>query len=316
MSRGRSLAGLSRYADAQPELLETATSASELRLLDTASRAYKTLAEISVHLGKTSAAHGYIDEAERLARESKDLVRRIEATFVRAMVQDRLDGQRAEVIDTLRGAIALAEEVEHAESIRDGRMRLGVLYFNSGDLEEAEIQFERAMELAKHQGSLRISSWLACYLGRLRYFRGPRSEAEGLFAQAYEWMERTGDLYMQVATQIMRAQSAATSGDLRRAIVLLRTAHTLAQPFGGSLLVEVERHIAETLFRQGRTAEVADIATAAMETASPEDSVALANASVAEAFSAAAAGDENAARRLLRTGDATVRVAGHLRRGR
>ena len=82
MSRGRSLAGLSRYADAQPELLETATSASELRLLDTASRAYKTLAEISVHLGKTSAAHGYIDEAERLARESKDLVRRIEATFV------------------------------------------------------------------------------------------------------------------------------------------------------------------------------------------------------------------------------------------
>jgi class 3 adenylate cyclase/tetratricopeptide (TPR) repeat protein len=297
MSRGRSLAGLSRYGEARPVLTETATSASELRLIDTASRAFKTLAEISVHLGKSSDAHALIDEAERLARESKDPVRRIETTFVRANIQDRLDGQRAEGIDTLRGAIALADEIEHAESIRDGRMRLGVLYFNSGDLEAAEVQFERAMELAKDQGSLRISSWLAAYLGRLRYFRGPRSEADELFAQAHEWMERTGDKYMQVATQIMRAQSALSANDLRRAIVLLRTAHVLAEPFGGSLLVEVRRHIAETLFRQERTGELAEVAAAASEAASAEDPVALANSSIATAFSAAAAGDQDTARR-------------------
>jgi class 3 adenylate cyclase/predicted ATPase len=297
MSRGRALAGLARYDDAHPVLTDTAVRASELRLIDIASRAFKTLAEMEVHLGKASDAHAHIEEAERLARQSKDPVRRIETTFVRAMIQDRLDGQRAEVIDTLRGAIALAEEIEHAESIRDGRMRLGVLYFNSGDLEEAEVQFERAMELAKDQGSLRISSWLATYLGRVRYFRGPRSEADDLFAKAHEWMERTGDRYMQVATQLMRAQAALSSNDLRRAIVLLRTAHVLAEPFGGSLLVEVERYIAEALFRQGRTSEVGEVAAVATATASPEDSVAIANASVAAAFRAAAEGDQDAARR-------------------
>ncbi len=295
--RARARTGLARYDEAHEELLETATRASELRLVDVASRAYQTLAEIETLLGKASDAHAHIDEAERFARESKDPVRRIQTTFVRANIQDRLDGQPAAVVDTLRGAIALADEIDHPESIRDGRMRLGVLYFNTGDLEQAELQFERAMELAKDQGSLYVSSRLAAYLGRVRYFRGPRSDAWELLTHAYEWLDRTGGRYMQVATQLWRAQCALSENDLRRAIVLLRTAHVLAEPFGGSLMVDVQRLTAETLFRQDRKGEVADVVAKARDAAPDEDALAIASAQVAEAFGAAAMDDADGARR-------------------
>lgn len=297
MRRALALTGLARYDDAHGELLETAHRASTLGQLDVASRSYQTLAEIEILLGKASEARAHIVEAERLARSSKDPVRRIQTTLVRANLQDRLEGQPAAVVDTLRGAIALAEEIDHPESIRDGRLRLGVLYFNTGDLEQAELQFERAMELAKDQGSLRVSSQLAAFLGRIRYFRGPRSEAGELLSNAYEWFERTGSRYMQVTTQLWRAQSALSENDLRRAIVLLRTAHALAEPFGGLLMVEVQRLMAETLLRQDRNTEVSDVVAAARAAAPEEDQLAMASAQIAEALGAAARNDEDGARR-------------------
>jgi class 3 adenylate cyclase/tetratricopeptide (TPR) repeat protein len=295
--RGKILSGLVRYEEARELLGETAERAAELGLLEIACPAHVTLAQIATHLGKATEAHAHVEEAEGLARQTKDPELRIRTMWARAAIEDRLDGQPAAVVDTLRTAVALAEEVDNPEFIRDSRMRLGVLHFNNGELEQAQVQFERAMALAKDQGSLRISSWLSAYLGRLRYFRGPRADAGELLAQAYEWMDRTGDRYMQVAAQLWRAQSALSLDDARRAIVLLRVAEELAAPFGGSLMVDVQRHMAETLFRQGRTSEVAEVVAAARDAAPEEDQLAMASASIAEAFGAAAEGDQDGARR-------------------
>jgi class 3 adenylate cyclase/tetratricopeptide (TPR) repeat protein len=295
LRRSRMLFGLGRYEDAQEALATTATRALDLSLLDVACQAKVTLSEIATIFGRATDAHEHVAEAESLARQTKDPELRIRTMWARAHIQDRLDGQPAAVVDTLRTAVALAEEIDNPEFIRDSRWRLGVLHFNNGELEQAELQLQRAMELAKDQGSLRISSWLSAYLGRLRYFRGPRDEAATLLAQANEWLERTGDRYIQVATQVWRAQLALSNDDLRRAIVLLRVAEERGG--GGAVAVDVHRHMAETLFRQGRTTEVAEVAQAARAATPQEDQIAVATAAIAEAFAAAAEGDHGEARR-------------------
>ena len=299
LRRARILSGLGRYEEAMDEMRQTADRALELRHDEVRCTALLTLAQMEVLLEHASDARSDIKEADALARRLSDPLLRIRVLWIEAQIQDRLDGQPSATVDTLRTAIALAEEASDAESILTGRMRLGVMFFNAGRLDEAGVQFERCLELAKELGSLRHQSWLSAFLGHVRHYCGPRDEAEPLFAQAYEWMERTGDRHMQVQTLQWRSQLALDQGDPSAALRYLRTAERLIAGLRGGVVVELARHLAELLLVQGRTAEVAEVVESALSETTAETAMAQAEASLLEAFGAAGRGDHAAARRAF-----------------
>jgi tetratricopeptide (TPR) repeat protein len=144
---------------------------------------------------------------------------------------------------------------------------------------------------------LRVQAWVSACLGLIRFHRGPRTEADELFARASEWMERTDDRYMQAQTLVWRAQAALAEGELDLALVTLRSAETIVREFGGALAVRVARYLAEVLGRQKRAHEAREISAVARDEAEAEDQLAQADVLIAESFAAFAAGDVASARR-------------------
>ena len=90
----------------------------------------------------------------------------------------QLEGKLEAAISSLSTAAALADEISDAKNMLNSHMRLGALYFNLGRLQEAQQEFERSIELAREQGSLRFQSWVTAFLGLIRFHCGPRAEAE------------------------------------------------------------------------------------------------------------------------------------------
>jgi tetratricopeptide (TPR) repeat protein len=177
-------------------------------------------------------------------------------------------------------------------------MRLGVIFFNKGDLEPAEVQFVKCLELAKQMGSLRHQAWLTGIVGLLRYHRGPREEAGSLFEQAAEWQRRLDDRYMFVQTLIWQAQWALADGDAIRALRILREAGEVSRDVAGTILViAIARYTAEALAYQQRAGEAREVIAAARTKATEDSPEQQAHLLIGEAFAALAAGDEATARR-------------------
>src|SRR5207247_10473383 len=141
----------------------------------------------------------------------------------RAALSEMFDGAPDAAEESLRGAVALAEEIDDRELILTLRMRLGALLFNVGKLAEADAELERASALASDRGSLRHLSWLTAILGLVRSHRGPRSVAAEDLARACEWLERTDDRFMRLQALVWYANLELAAGDVRRAILYLRT---------------------------------------------------------------------------------------------
>jgi class 3 adenylate cyclase/tetratricopeptide (TPR) repeat protein len=294
--RCRLVAGLGRFDEAQELAHRVAEDAGELNRLDLRCRALISLAELQVNIGAASEARTNVQEAEEIARRISDPQLRVRAGWTRAAIHEFYDADPEAAGEALRSAVALAEEVNDAEGILTARMRLGALLFNRGNLGAASKQFERCIELAREQGSLRSQAWHSAFIGLIRYHCGPRDQAADLFTHASDWMERTNDRYMQVQTFVWRSSLALSTGDIEGSLRLLRAAERIVRDIGGPLFVNVSRHLAEALARQGRSAEVREIAEAARAQTPEEDPLAQADLLVTEAFAIAAA-DGDAARR-------------------
>jgi class 3 adenylate cyclase/tetratricopeptide (TPR) repeat protein len=299
LRRARILTGLGRIDDATVLMHEVAEDAVALDRPDLRCRAVISLAEIDVQTGAAADARVRVDEGERLARELGDTSLRIKAMQIRATVRATFDGHSASAIEGLQSAIALAEEVGDMESALYARLRLGAMYFNAGELEPALLHFSRCDEIARVQGSLRVQSWLTAMLGLLHHHRGPRAEADALFARAAEWMERTNDPYMRAQTLLWHATAMLAEGDTTRALKALRTAEDIAKEIGGPLLVNVASAMTETLARLGRSAEAREMAALARREAPAEDPLTQASVLLAEGFASASDGDEATARRAF-----------------
>lgn len=297
LKRARILAGLGRFDDCDEQLKTVVADAGELGRADLRCRALITLAEVAVSMGNGSDASQYLDQAEELARETRDPSLRVRASWIRAAVHEFFSADVDAAIDTLQGAIALSEEIDDPELVLTGRMRLGALHYNRGDLTQAKRQFERCLELAREQGGLRHQAWVTAFLGLLHQHCGPREQADESFALACDWFERTNDRYMLIQTLMWRGALALTRDDVGSAIKILREAQRLVSDFGGALAVNVFRLLTEALARQGRVAEAREVADAARSEAPDEDAFAQAAVWVADAFAAHASGDNADARR-------------------
>lgn len=296
LQRSRMLAGLGDLELAYEEMTRAAADAAAADRPDLRCRAVLSMAEGDILLGRASQGRAYLEEADELARRIDDPILRIRAAWLGATLQQRFDGNPDGAVEQLRSAVALAEEVGDSASMLNGHMRLGALHYNVGRLPEASAEFERSIDIAREQGSLRHQSWLTAFLGLIRYHCGPREEADDLYAHASVWMERTNDLYMRVQTLVWRAALALRMDDVKSALRLLREAMPPAREVGGSLVADAARYLAEGLSMQARAAEAREVAAEARARSPEEDPFAQACVLVAEAFAAVAAHDAGTVR--------------------
>ncbi len=295
LRRARMMSGLGDLEGAYQQMQEAADAAQALERADLRCLALISLAETDVLMGRGSQARILLDDAQMLALKLDDAELRIRAAWIQASISERFDGSFEDAVDALSGAIAFADEVEDAERLLTGHMRLGVLYFNTGRLAAAQTEFERCIELAKEQGGLRHQAWVTAFLGLIRFHCGPRADADDMFERASDWFVRTNDLYMHIQTLVWRASLQLANDDVKSALKLLREAMPRARDMGGPLVADGSRYLAEALARQGRVAEAREVAASAREIAS-EDPLVQARLLLTEAFAAAASGDAVTAR--------------------
>jgi len=297
LQMSRNLTAIGRYDDAYAEQQRVADEASALSRPDVRVRALLSQTETDIVMGRVAEAKEHVTEAERIGRASDDLGIRIRTMWQRAVLDELFDGQPTAAEENLRGALALAEEVDDRELTLTLQMRLGALMFNVGKLADAETELARATTLAQARGSLRHLSWITAILGYVRSYRGPRDAAADDLARASDWLERTDDRHMRIQTLVWRADlELLANGDLRKAVLFLRTALPLARDIGGQMVARVCRSLVDALVRQGRVGEARDYATLAIEVADENDPYGRAYSLVAEALIAAAERDDGGVR--------------------
>jgi class 3 adenylate cyclase/tetratricopeptide (TPR) repeat protein len=293
----RVLSAIGRYADAYEEQGRVASDAAALGRPDVRIRALLSRAETDMVMGRISDARAHIAEAEEVNREIDDLTMRIRIMWQRAVLQELFDGEPLAAEESLRGALALAGEIEDEELKLTLQMRLGALMFNVGKLAEAEVELARATTMAEARGSLRHLSWISAILGYVESYRGPRDRARERLAHASEWLERTDDRHMRIQTLIWRADlELLANGDLRKAVLYLRTALPPARENGGMIVARVCRSLVDALTRQNRVGEARDYVALASENTHEDDRYARAYTLIAEAFIAAAEKDDTGVR--------------------
>lgn len=288
LRRARMMTALGSYDEAFEEFTRVADLSDEIGRPELRCQALMSLTELDMMMGRISDARQKLEAAERLAAEVGDPELRIRTTWHRATLDKNESPTASE--RHLRSAIAMAEEIENTPLILASGMRLGVHFYNTGNLAEAEAELQRCVDLAKAQGSLRYLSWSTAFLGMTRFHRGPRDQAAKDLAQAADWHERMGDRFMMVQALVWLANLDLLAGNVRNAVRLMRIAAPLAGDTTSLNGARVCRTLVDALVRQDRVAEAREIIEA--ESERPEEPGAHANLLMAEAAVAAADGDD------------------------
>ena len=132
-------------------------------------------------------------------------------------------------------------------------------------------------------------------LGFVKYYRGEEDVAEQLATHALEWLDRTGDTFLQIQNLRALARYDLARGALDGAEQRLRTALPLALECGGWIAIDIYRHLAETLVRRGRVDDARELVAFAARSVPEEDHYARAALLVAEAIVATAGGESTTA---------------------
>ncbi len=301
---------LGELKEATDELLEVAEQASTLGRADVEAEALLLLGDIDQRQGRPTEAHDRLLEAERLARPDRRRAasRRGWHSSSPRSVGDYL-GEHEQAIETLRSAIAVAEEIDDHALVAEGHLRVAALLM-SHDLAAAEAELRRCLELADDLGSHRIEAEATSWLGIVAYYRGRPDEGERLCLQARTWFERTGDSYFQVQNLISGlAIFALEDGRPRtRRRGCARRCRSRSRSAAGSCS-KTYWHLVEALVAQDRLDDAREIVAFAARSVPEEDPQSRAWLSLAEALVATAAGESASGRGGVRRGGAAVRGA-------
>jgi class 3 adenylate cyclase len=255
--------------------------------LDLTCEALGYLAAIDDRQGRAAQALDRLKEALKLAVQVGDRKLQVRCAFALASAKD-YSGAADEALEELRGAISIAEEIEDLPLRVVGHLRAGSLLLNKGELAAAEEQLQRCSSLAAELGSSRDEARATFMLGVIKYYRGDLAEAEVLGEQARAWLERTGETFFQIQNLIALSQYALAGNDLALAEQHLRQALPIALQEGALEAVDIYRLLTETLVRQGRLADAAELAEFAGRDVSEENPYASAALRLAEASVATA----------------------------
>jgi class 3 adenylate cyclase/tetratricopeptide (TPR) repeat protein len=282
---------LGQLKDATDELLEVADDAATLGRTEVEAEAQLLLGDIDQRQGRPTEAHSRLLEAEKLASSIDDARLRARVQFVLStFVADYL-GEIAQAIENLRAAIGAADEIADQALVAEGHLRIAALLM-SHDLEAAEPELRRCLELAEELGSHRIEAEAASWLGIVAHYRGRPDEAERLCLQARTWFERTGDSYFQVQNIICGLGIfALEEGRAEEGEKWLREALPVALQIGGWVVLKTYWHLVQALVAQDRLDDAREITAFAARGVPEEDPHSSAWLSMTEAWVATAASE-------------------------
>jgi len=286
---------LGQLKEASDELLEVAANAPLLGRTDVESEALVLLGDIDQRQGRTSQAQELLTEAQRLASLTEEGSLQIKVAFVFATFLGDIEGRHDDAIESLRAAVATAQEIDDRALVAEGHLRIAALLM-SHDLAAAEPELRRCLELASDLGSHRIEAEATSWLGIVAYFRGQPDEGERLCLRARTWFQRTGDTYFQVQN-IMRGLAifALSDGRPEEAEAWLREALLVALQIEGWVVVETYWRLVESLVAQDRLDDARELVAFAARSTPEEDPYARSSLLMAEAAVATASGESTAA---------------------
>jgi predicted ATPase/class 3 adenylate cyclase len=293
--RARMLVGRGALGQAQDELADVLEVAASVGRLELRCAALLTLANLEWKQGRAGDERDHLIEAEQIAEQIGDRRLGIITAFEFANLRGWFEGEAVEAMDDLRLALARAEEYGDRALLTEAHLRLGTALINMGELVEAEEQFAAALVLAGEDGSHRDEARGSTLLGFVKYYRGELDLAEQLAEQALEWLERTGDTDLQIQNHRSLARYAIARGDYEVAERRLRDVLPLALELGGWLATDIYRFLAETLVRQGRVEDAAQLVAFAARSVPEEDHYARAALLIAQAIVATESGESTAA---------------------
>jgi len=277
--------------EASDELEEVAEAAPGLYRKDVECEALLLLGDIDQRQGRLSDAHDRLVEAQRLASATANAYLQVKVAFVLATFAADNEGQHDDAVESLRAAVATAQQIDDRALIAEGQLRIAALLM-SRDLAAAEPDLRRCLELASDLGSHRIEAEATSWLGIVAYYRGEPAEGERLCLQARTWFERTGDTYFQVQN-IMRGLAifALADGRPEEAEAWLLEAVPIALQIGGWVVVETYRYLVEALVAQDRLDDARELVVFAARNLPEEAADARASLLMAEAITATAAAE-------------------------
>ncbi len=293
--RARMIVGRGELKLARDELVDVVAAAADPDQPALRCAALLTLANVDWKQGLAAEERQRLSEAAAIAREIGDRRLEILVSFELANVRAWFDRQAAAAVDDLRTAVERAREYGDRALLTEAHLRLGSELMNLGELAEAEEQFEQAVALAGEEGSHRDEARATTALGVVKYYRGEEEVAEQLAAQALEWLERTGDTFLQIQNLRSLARYDLARGAVEEAEQQLRTALPLALECGGWIAIDIYRHLAETLVRGGRVDDARELIAFAARSVPEEDHYARAALLVGEAVVATASAEPTTA---------------------
>jgi tetratricopeptide (TPR) repeat protein len=282
---------LGQPKEATEELLEVAAIGARLGRADLQAEALVLLGDIDRRQGRKSEAQDRLLEAERLAGQTDDARLQVRVAFVLSTFKGESEGQHEQAVETLRSAIAIAEEFGDHALVAEGHLRIAALVMD-GDFAAAEPELRRCLELADNLGSHRIEAEATSWLGIVAYHRGRPAEAEELCLRARTWFERTGDTYFQVQNIVSALAIFSLDSDRPdEAESWLREALPIALQIGGWVVLATYWHLVEALLDQDRLDDAREIVAFAARNVEEEDRLSRAYLLLAEAAVATAAGE-------------------------
>jgi class 3 adenylate cyclase/tetratricopeptide (TPR) repeat protein len=280
-----------RLKEASEELEEVAEAAPNLERPDVECEALLLLGDIDQRQGRLSDAHDRLAEAQRLASVTENAYLQVKVAFVLATFVADNEGQPENAVESLRAAVATAQEIDDRALVAEGHLRIAALLMGR-DLAAVEPELRRCLELASDLGSHRIEAEATSWLGIVAYYRGDRGEGERLCRLARQWFERTGDTYYQVQNLVSGLAFFALADDRPdEAETWLREAVPVALQIGGWVVVEAYRYLVEALVAQERLDDARELLAFAARNLPEEAADARGSLLLAEAITATAAGE-------------------------
>ena len=183
---------LGRYQEALSYYLQALAISQDLESKPSMSLDHGNLALCYLGLGRLDEAMAHADKAQALAAEAG--MRKEEALWMRSKGNILIRSGRYDPgLANPRAALLIYEDIEPRGLLLDSLHDMGRLHLMLGDLQTAELYFQRGTGMARELGQAQAITANLLALGDLQFRREHTAQAEALYRQAMSRAENAGE---------------------------------------------------------------------------------------------------------------------------